>query len=114
MSIDLKTLFNLPKQINLILPSKTKNGLDINLDLIIEEFLLKMTKIFGGCNIQNNITGAFKMQDGSIMIENNAIIEAFCEENKDLKDFLELCLYLKSQYQQEAVAFKINGVLYFC
>ena len=76
MSIDLKTLFNLPKQINLILPSKTKDGLDINLDLIIEEFLLKMTKIFGGCNIQNNITGAFKMQDGSIMIENNAIIEA--------------------------------------
>ena len=31
-----------------------------------------------------------------------------------VKDFLELCLYLKSQYQQEAVAFKINGVLYFC
>ena len=85
MSIDLKTLFNLPKQINLILPSKTKDGLDIKLDLIIEEFLLKMTEIFGGCNIQNNITGAFKMQDGSIMIENNAIIEATAKRHSNRK-----------------------------
>jgi len=114
MSIDLQTLFSLQKEITLILPSKTQDGCQLDLNLLIEEFLLKMTKIFGGCQVQTNLKGSYIMQNGSIMIEDNACVIASCEPTKDLKDFLELCLFLKMQYKQECVAFKIDGVLYFC
>ena len=114
MSIDLQNLFSLKKEITLILPSKTQNGDPLVLTALVEEFSLKITKIFGGCQAQTNFKGYYTMQDGSVMIEDNACIVTSCEANKDLKEFLELCLFLKMQYKQESVAFKIDGVLYFC
>lgn len=103
----------LNKMVQVIVPSKTKNNKQLNLQENANECLLAMIKLFGGATASQIQNGGFVMSNGEIMLENSVTVWAFCDAEKDLKEFFNFCLSIKVKYEQECIAIVVNNSMQF-
>jgi hypothetical protein len=103
----------LNQMVQVIVPSKTKNNKQLNLQDNANECLLAMIKLFGGATASYIQNGGFVMSNGEIMLENSITVWAFCDAEKDLKEFFDFCLSIKAKYEQECIAIVINNSMQF-
>ena len=99
--------------VQVIVPSKTKNNKQLNLQDNANECLLAMIKLFGGATASQIQNGGFVMSNGEIMLENSITVWAFCDAEKNLQDFFDFCLSIKAKYEQECIAIIINNSMQF-
>lgn len=104
-------MFN--QMVQVIVPSKTKNNKQLNLQENASECLLAMIKLFGGATASPIQNGGFVMSNGEIMLENSVTIWAYCDAEKDLKEFFDFCLSIKVKYEQECIAIVVNNSMQF-
>lgn len=103
----------LNQMITVIVPSKTKNNKQLNLAKNTKECHLEMIKLFGGATQLPKQNGGFMMPNGKIMMEASTSIYAFCEAEKNLKEFFDFVFSIKVKYEQECIAIIINGSMQF-
>jgi exopolysaccharide biosynthesis protein len=101
-------------KVSIIVPSKDKNGVEINHESLLHEVLTDLIKMCGGAYIESqNNQGGFLMSNGSIMFERNSIVTTFTkQENLDSFKLGQYLIDLKNKANQEALAYIINHTLY--
>lgn len=107
-------MFKLNNKIELIVPQKDNNGVEIA-DKRIKEYVNSVTMEAGGCTI-TEIKGQWWSEDEKrIMEDNNLNLEWYY--TKDSAKFMTVELKgivrrLIEVYGQEAISIKVNGTLY--
>lgn len=104
-------MFN--KNITLIVPSKTKDGINLNLINNANDCFLQMVEMFGGATMSSVLQGGYKMQNGNIMTENIVYITSYASANQKLKDFFNFVNKIKIKYNQECIGIIINNEMQF-
>lgn len=112
-------MFKLQNKVELIVPQKDNNGVEIASNTI-KEAVNKATRIVGGCTI-TEVKGQWWSDDEQrIMEDDNLNLEWYydkgMEDVNDQQGLLQAISKIARQlivfYQQEAISIKVNGVLY--
>lgn len=105
-------MFNL--KVSIVVPSKDKEGIEINHESLLMEVLNDLIQMCGGAYIESKSNiGGFLMSNGLVMLENTSIVVAYTTQQAF--DSLALSKYLielKQKANQEALAYIVNGTLY--
>jgi hypothetical protein len=99
--------------VTLIIPSVTKDGVQLDHQKYVTEALQNLTLMFGGATATGIMQGAYQMQSKEIMIENVVQVTSFTD-NVELKalviNYLEI---LKNTMNQESMAYIVNNEMFF-
>ncbi|ARM69291.1 hypothetical protein vBSauClo6_150 [Staphylococcus phage vB_Sau_Clo6] len=112
-------MFKLQNKVEIIVPKEDNNGVEID-DLAIRLELENITKIVGGCTSTDVKGQWYSDNEQRIMEDSNINFEWYY--NKDMEDVNDQQGLLKglstitriliTEYGQEGISIKINGVLY--
>ncbi|UXR08222.1 hypothetical protein [Staphylococcus phage vB_ScaM-V1SC04] len=112
-------MFKLQNKVEIIVPQKDNNGVEIS-SPEIKNTVNNITRIAGGCTITDVIGQWWSDDEKRIMQDNNINFEWYYDKDMQdvndqqglLKGLSTIARILITEYGQEAISIKINGVLY--
>lgn len=114
---NLLNIFHLSSVVEVFVPS-TLGVATLNAGLhetYKRETMLTLSELFGGATVIESV-GCYKANDGQLVTEPISIVQSYTNTvdlEKHIGSVLNLCENLKAKMQQESIALKVNGKLYF-
>lgn len=111
----LQNLFKLSSKVTVIVPATININEEIDNTVYVDRVASLMSDLFGGATATTTL-GYWKSPSAGLVKEKSTTVFAYCSEN-DLQNgidkVIDLCIELKEELKQDAIALEINGEMYF-
>ena len=111
----LKTLIPLKSKISVYVPATVNVNTEIDNTQYVELVARTLSNAFGGATA-TQAAGYWVSNDGSLVAEKTTLVFAYCTTEaaeQYIDDVVRLCVKLKHEMGQEAIALEYNGEMYF-
>lgn len=111
----LKQYIKYSSSVVIFIPTKQQDGHSVsNLQQLEDTTLKSLTDLFGGATVSNAL-GSYQLETGKVQREKVLLCESFTQNlTPQLVDkVITICEDLKKNANQESIALKVNGNLYF-
>lgn len=113
--VKLANLIPLRSKVTVYVPSTVNVNEAIDNSAQVERVARLLSECFGGATA-SPVSGYWVAADKSLVIEHTTMVFAFCDTasaEKYIDDVVRLCVSLKHEMGQEAIAMEYNGEMYF-
>lgn len=114
-AVKLANLIPLKSKITVYVPSTVNVNEAIDNSAQVERVARLLSECFGGATA-SPVSGYWVAADKSLVVEHTTMVFAFCDTasaEKYIDDVVRLCVSLKHEMGQEAIALEYNGEMYF-
>lgn len=114
-AVKLSNLIPLKSKVTVYVPSTVNVNEQIDNSAQVERVARLLSECFGGATA-SPVSGYWVASDKSLVIEHTTMVFAFCDTasaEKYIDDVVRLCVSLKHEMSQEAIALEYNGEMYF-
>lgn len=111
----LKNLIPLNSKITVYVPATVDVDKEIDNAPYVERVARMLSEAFGGAT-STPAQGFWVSQENALIRENTTMVFAYCrteDAEKYMEDVVRLCVSLKHEMNQEAIAMEYNGDMYF-
>lgn len=105
----------LKSKITVYVPATVNVNQAIDNTLQVERVARTLSECFGGAT-STPAHGFWLADSGNLVCENTTMVFAYCsteQAEKYMEDIVRLCIQLKHEMSQEAIALEYNGEMYF-
>ena len=111
----LQNLFKLSSKVTVIVPATININEEIDNTPYVDRTASLLSDCFGGATASQTL-GYWKSPTAGLVKEKSTTVFAYCSE-ADLQKYadkvVDLCMELKEEMKQDAIALEINGEMYF-
>ena len=111
----LAALIPLKSKITVYVPATVNVSEEIDNTAHVERVARLLSSAFGGATA-SPVRGYWVSAEGSLVAEHTTMVFAYCDTadaEKYIDDVVTLCVELKHEMGQEAIALEYNGAMYF-
>lgn len=111
----LAALIPLKSKITVYVPATVNVNEAVDNSAQVERFARLLSSAFGGATA-SPVRGYWVSAEGSLVAEHTTMVFAYCDTadaEKYIDDVVTLCVELKHEMGQEAIALEYNGAMYF-
>lgn len=111
----LSALIPMKSKITVYVPATVEINKEIDNSEYVERVARLLSDCFGGATA-SPVSGYWVTSGGDLVKEHTTMVFAYCataDAEKYVDDVVALCMELKREMQQEAIALEYNGAMYF-
>ena len=111
----LAALIPLKSKITVYVPATVNVNEAVDNSAQVERVARLLSSAFGGATA-SPVRGYWVSAEGSLVAEHTTMVFAYCDTvdaEKYIDDVVTLCVELKHEMRQEAIALEYNGAMYF-
>ena len=111
----LESIIPLNAKITVYVPATVDASHQIDNAVYVDRVARLLSEAFGGATA-SPAQGFWVSQDSALIRENTTMVFAYCrteDAEKYMEDVVRLCVSLKHEMRQEAIAMEYNGDMYF-
>lgn len=111
----LQNLFKLSSKVTVIVPATININEEIDNTPYVDRTASLLSDCFGGATASQTL-GYWKSPTVGLVKEKSTTVFAYCSESdlqKHADKVVDLCMQLKEEMHQDAIALEINGEMYF-
>lgn len=111
----LQAMVKLSSKITVYIPSTTDVNKEVDTSAYVDNCAVLLSDCFGGATATNAI-GCWNSPKAGLVKEKTTLVFAYCtteQLNEHMGKVIDFCDNMKKELAQDAVAFELNGEMYF-
>lgn len=111
----LQNLFKLSSKVIVVVPSTVNINEEIDNTPYVDRVASLLSSLFGGATASQTL-GYWTSPSAGLVKERSTTVLSYCTQSdleKNIDQVVDLCMELKKELVQDAIALEINGEMYF-